>query len=282
VPAHATGFSINMQPWERCFNFLVPSMQQLALQPSLERLNQLRATRKLGPLQAHSELWQRHLMLADTAFGLEYARPLLPTLELTGPLASRLVPFTPEQLGKKAPDRVQQVCPPGRYARQAISIDKWLNTNEWLDASQQGQGTKYDQPAVFVSGLDKLPEPIQKAIEQTLVKNKLRYIWVSRGKGGAGAKIKKSAKGHKHLDANAPNFAQCFGGFMAHTGALALLCLLRLLAVLSLAARCSLAPAAPLPPAPSLTTFLLVQRSPWWWRTATWRPRPRRCAPASR
>ena len=86
VPAHGTGYSINMRPWERCMNFVVPYLHSLALQPSLRQLNGFRASRDLPPVDGHFQLWDESLFVASTAFGLEYARPLSPTTELIGPI----------------------------------------------------------------------------------------------------------------------------------------------------------------------------------------------------
>lgn len=86
VPAHGTGYSINMRPWERCVNFLVPYLHSLSLQPSLRQLNGYRAERSLEPVGGHFDLWDGGLFVASAAFGFEYARPLTPTTELIGPI----------------------------------------------------------------------------------------------------------------------------------------------------------------------------------------------------
>ena len=86
VPAHGTGYSIKMRPWERCMNFIMPYLHSLALQPSLRQLNGFRASRDLTPVADHFQLWEEGLFVASTAFGLEYARPLTPTTELVGPI----------------------------------------------------------------------------------------------------------------------------------------------------------------------------------------------------
>ena len=97
VPAHGTGYSIKMRPWERCMNFIMPYLHSLALQPSLRQLNGFRAARDLPAVEGHFQLWEESLFVASTAFGLEYARPLTPTTELVGPIEHPgVVPCTAE------------------------------------------------------------------------------------------------------------------------------------------------------------------------------------------
>ena len=75
-----------MRPWQRCVNLLLPYLQQLALRPSLRALNVIRDGRGLSPLLFHFDLWQQSVFIADSAFGLEYTRPVPSTVQLVGPL----------------------------------------------------------------------------------------------------------------------------------------------------------------------------------------------------
>ncbi|EQC38445.1 hypothetical protein SDRG_04154 [Saprolegnia diclina VS20] len=86
VPAWGTGFSIHMSLWNRCMNLLFPRLLSVALTPPFMQVNKARWELDLAPYRSQHDIFKGARILVNTAFGLEYARPLSPLIEMVGPL----------------------------------------------------------------------------------------------------------------------------------------------------------------------------------------------------
>ncbi|OQR98552.1 hypothetical protein ACHHYP_08364 [Achlya hypogyna] len=86
VPAWGTGFSIHMSLWNRCMNLLFPRLLSVALTPPFMQVNKARWELNLPPFRSQHDIFKGARVLVNTAFGLEYARPLSPLVEMVGPL----------------------------------------------------------------------------------------------------------------------------------------------------------------------------------------------------
>ena len=86
VPSWGTGFALDMSLWGRCMNVLFPRLLSVALTPSFMQVNKQRWELGLPPYRSQHEIFRYSRMILNTAFGLEYPRPLSPLLDLVGPI----------------------------------------------------------------------------------------------------------------------------------------------------------------------------------------------------
>jgi len=98
VPLPYTGHSIHHLPWHSQWSY--PFLRWLGGRLSDvtigRRLNKLRASRGLGKLNIH-RAWAKHTVMVNSAFGLEYPRPLPLNIIMVGPmLPSTVAPLTSE------------------------------------------------------------------------------------------------------------------------------------------------------------------------------------------
>ncbi|KAH9109125.1 hypothetical protein AeMF1_015744 [Aphanomyces euteiches] len=86
VPAWGTGFSLHMSLWNRCMNLLFPRLLSVALTPPFMQINKARWELQLTPFRSQHDLFKGARILVNTAYGLEYPRPLSPLVDLVGPM----------------------------------------------------------------------------------------------------------------------------------------------------------------------------------------------------
>ncbi|OQR90441.1 hypothetical protein THRCLA_09340 [Thraustotheca clavata] len=86
VPAWGTGFSIYMTLWNRCMNLLFPRLLSVALTPPFMQVNKARWELQLAPYRSQHDIFKGSRIMVNTAFGLEYARPLSPLVDMVGPI----------------------------------------------------------------------------------------------------------------------------------------------------------------------------------------------------
>jgi UDP:flavonoid glycosyltransferase YjiC (YdhE family) len=101
IPFLFSGRSIREVPWHQRFTApLVRKLAAAATSLTVDREhNALRKTRKLPPISAHRLLSGRPI-LVNGVFGLEYARPLPPLVEMIGPMLAASVPPLPAELSQ--------------------------------------------------------------------------------------------------------------------------------------------------------------------------------------
>ncbi len=80
VPSWGTGFTLDMSLWGRCMNVLFPRLL------SFMQVNKQRWELGLPPYRSQHEIFRQSRMILNTAFGLEYPRPLNPLIDLVGPI----------------------------------------------------------------------------------------------------------------------------------------------------------------------------------------------------
>lgn len=95
VPLPYLGHSIHQMPWHRQWSYpLLRWLSGWLIEVTVGRkLNQFRAKRGLKKLTIN-QVWAKHRVIVDSAFGLEYARPLPPNIKMVGPM----LPTTVEPL----------------------------------------------------------------------------------------------------------------------------------------------------------------------------------------
>jgi UDP:flavonoid glycosyltransferase YjiC (YdhE family) len=98
VPMPYSGHSVHDLPWHTQWSY--PALRWLSgriIDTTVgRRLNQLRASRGLGKLSINCA-WAKHTVMVNSAFGLEYPRPLPSNIMMTGPmLPSAVAPLPPE------------------------------------------------------------------------------------------------------------------------------------------------------------------------------------------
>ncbi|MBW4621298.1 MAG: glycosyltransferase [Cyanosarcina radialis HA8281-LM2] len=98
VPLPYMGHSVRALPWHRQWSY--PVLRWLSgriVDLTIgRRLNQLRASRGLGKLSINCA-WAKHTVMVNSAFGLEYPRPLPGNVIMVGPMLSSVVePLSPE------------------------------------------------------------------------------------------------------------------------------------------------------------------------------------------
>ena len=209
VPAHGTGYSINMRPWERCVNFLVPYLQHLALRPSLRSLNALRAERKLKPVSFHFDLWgAQNLFIATSAFGLEYARPLPATVELVGPVqqvGSESCSCPEETIGGSSAELPEDDEGGGATSTEA-------DVEEWLRFA--------DEDVLLLSGLAFVNAAQLEVLAEALKSLKRPVLWtgsVARRLKARSPNFRKFAPEPAGETAEEPDSAtSCHSRFLAH------------------------------------------------------------------
>jgi UDP:flavonoid glycosyltransferase YjiC (YdhE family) len=86
IPSWGSGFPRSMGLWDRCANLLFPRLLAVALTTPFVTLNKNRWELNLQPFRSQQETFQGSRILVNTAFGLEYPRPLSPLITLTGPI----------------------------------------------------------------------------------------------------------------------------------------------------------------------------------------------------
>jgi UDP:flavonoid glycosyltransferase YjiC (YdhE family) len=86
IPTWGSGLSRSMSLWQRCVNLLSPRLLAVALTPPFMLLNKNRWELNLKPFRSQHETFGGARILVNTAFGLEYPRPLSPLITLTGPI----------------------------------------------------------------------------------------------------------------------------------------------------------------------------------------------------
>ncbi|KAF0712807.1 Aste57867_4673 [Aphanomyces stellatus] len=107
VPAWGTGFSIHMSLWNRCMNLLFPRLLSVALTPPFMQLNKARWELQLAPYRSQHDIFKGARILLNTAYGLEYPRPLSPLVHMVGPLIP-LESFNQSASDAQLPQLVQQ------------------------------------------------------------------------------------------------------------------------------------------------------------------------------
>ena len=162
VPAHGTGYSIRMRPWERCVNFLIPYLQSLALQPSLRQLNEVRRSRDLLGLSHHFEPWSDTPFIASAALGLEYARPLTASTELVGPL---------EREAGGACVALPAADSGGSEGEGGSDEASEADISAWLDEPDQGE-------VLLISGLAALSSALLMPLAEALERSQRPVLWV--------------------------------------------------------------------------------------------------------
>ncbi|NJR67049.1 MAG: glycosyltransferase family 1 protein [Leptolyngbyaceae cyanobacterium CRU_2_3] len=98
VPLPYTGHSIHHLPWHTPWSYpLLRWVSGRLVDLTVgRRLNQLRASRGLGKLSINCA-WAKHTVMVNSAFGLEYPRPLPPNIVMVGPMLPPVVePLTNE------------------------------------------------------------------------------------------------------------------------------------------------------------------------------------------
>lgn len=98
VPLPYLGHSIHHMPWHRRWSYpLLRWFSGLFIEATVGRkLNQLRALRGLNKLTMN-QAWAKHQVMVDSAFGLEYVRPLPPNITMVGPMLPTTVePLPPD------------------------------------------------------------------------------------------------------------------------------------------------------------------------------------------
>ena len=98
VPLPYTGHSIHHLPWHTQWSYpLLRWLSGRLIDATLgRRLNKLRASRGLGKLNINCA-WAKHTVMVNSAFGLEYPRPLPQNVIMVGPmLLSAVDPLTSE------------------------------------------------------------------------------------------------------------------------------------------------------------------------------------------
>ncbi len=83
-PRFGTSYSIHMNLWQRCLNFIRPYWLLVHFLPAIRKLNQVRkqctAAKKLN------DPFSQKSMIVGTAFGIEIPRPLPPFVQMVGPI----------------------------------------------------------------------------------------------------------------------------------------------------------------------------------------------------
>jgi MGT family glycosyltransferase len=93
-PRFGTSYSIQMNLWLRCLNFLRPYWLLPRFLPTLKKLNQVRS--QCLDCKKVDDPFSEHLMIVGTAFGIEIPRPLPPHVQMVGPIFPKIVePLSP-------------------------------------------------------------------------------------------------------------------------------------------------------------------------------------------
>ncbi|MEP0754927.1 glycosyltransferase [Trichocoleus sp. Lan] len=140
-PRFGTAYSINMNLWQRCLNFLEPYWLLPQFLPTLKKLNQVR--RQCLERKKLDDPFSKRPMIVGTAFGIEIPRPLPPHVQMVGPIFPKtLEPLSP-------------------------SLSKWLEEGE------ENTGVVY-----IAFGTLATLEPWQaKALVEGLTDTRFRVLW---------------------------------------------------------------------------------------------------------
>jgi len=93
-PRFGTSYSIKMNIWQRCLNFLKPPLFTLYFLPSMKKLNQV--CLKCNPSKNWNNPFEQHLLIVGTSFGIEIPRPLPPLVQMVGPIFPKTIePLSP-------------------------------------------------------------------------------------------------------------------------------------------------------------------------------------------
>jgi hypothetical protein len=99
LPAWGSGYSLRLSLWQRCASLLMPRVLGIALSSSLVVLNSARRHRGLPMIMSYEQLFQRSLVLHNTAPGVDHARAAVPANHLyLGPILPRYAP-EPQSIG---------------------------------------------------------------------------------------------------------------------------------------------------------------------------------------
>jgi hypothetical protein len=192
-----------MRPWERCLNLFVPYLQQLALRPSLRRLNALREMRKLKPLpSSHFDLWAQNLFISTASFGLEYARPLPSTVELVGPVLQQ-----GEQVCSGSSSSQQQKAAAGGGSGPASPSDGATeeDVEQWL--------RHVGEDVLLVSGCGSFSAAQREVVAEALIALGRPVLWV----GAVARRLKaRSPLFRKFAPSESGTAGACHTRFTAH------------------------------------------------------------------
>jgi len=83
-PEFGATYSIRMNLWQKCLNFLSPRLKQIYLLPSMLKLNQIR--QEYANQEGKSSLLKTPIIIVGTSFEIEIPRPLPPNVHLVGPI----------------------------------------------------------------------------------------------------------------------------------------------------------------------------------------------------
>jgi len=133
VPAWGTGFSRSMSLWSRCMNVLFPRLLSVALTPPFMQLNKIRWELDLPPFRSQHDIFRGSRVILNTAFGLDYPRPVSPLITMVGPV------LPPEVIPTQRPDPLPPL------------IRNWLEGNT---KQQQAQPLDIDTLASQATGYD--------------------------------------------------------------------------------------------------------------------------------
>ncbi|MEM6599460.1 MAG: glycosyltransferase [Cyanobacteria bacterium P01_D01_bin.36] len=89
-PQFGTSYSVHMNFWEKCLNFLVPRLQQYYLLPTLLKFNQVR--QRCANQKELPGPWDEKTMIVGTSFDIELPRPLPPNIHMVGPIFPKSSP----------------------------------------------------------------------------------------------------------------------------------------------------------------------------------------------
>ncbi|MBD2138619.1 glycosyltransferase family 1 protein [Anabaena sp. FACHB-1237] len=87
-PHFSTSYSINMNLWERCLNYLQPILSLPFLIPNMIKLNQLR--QKCTNNKKLNDPFNKQLIIVGTSFGIEIPRKIPPFVQMVGPIFPKI------------------------------------------------------------------------------------------------------------------------------------------------------------------------------------------------
>lgn len=99
VPLPYLGHSVHQMPWHRRWSYpLLRWLSGVLVELTAARkLNQLRATKGLKKVTMN-QVWAQHPVMVNSAFGLEYRRPLPPNVEMVGPMLPMAIDPLPTEV----------------------------------------------------------------------------------------------------------------------------------------------------------------------------------------
>jgi UDP:flavonoid glycosyltransferase YjiC (YdhE family) len=101
IPAPYSGFALETQTiWERCLNPYYRLRFRLMMIEAFHTINTNRADNGLPAITSRWDLYGGRLVLTNTAFGVEYSRPLDPLFQMVGPQVSKKLQLPDAELLK--------------------------------------------------------------------------------------------------------------------------------------------------------------------------------------